>query len=199
MNIVFLAFLLVSLAGVATMIGVVPIFIHFNNKRIVISACLAFAAGVMVCVSIIDLIPEGMKMIRGYFSEIFVLIISFLVVFLGIIFSYLIDRVVLNHDGDSLYRAGILSMIGIIMHNIPEGIVTFISTNQNTMLGISLVIAIGIHNIPEGISISVPIYYSTGSRIKALFYTFLSGLSELLGAFIAYLFLMPIINDLILG
>ena len=161
----YISFILTTIAGLTTLLGTIPIFINIKDQNKLISISCSFAAGVMVCISIIDLIPEGMKMIRGYFSEIFVLIISFLVVFLGIIFSYLIDRVVLNHDGDSLYRAGILSMIGIIMHNIPEGIVTFISTNQNTMLGISLVIAIGIHNIPEGISISVPIYYSTGSRI----------------------------------
>ena len=63
-------------------------------------------------------------------------------------------------------------MIVIVLHNIPEGIVTFIVSNKNIMLGISMCIAIALHNIPEGISIAVPIYYSTKSKKKAIFYTF---------------------------
>ena len=90
-------------------------------------------------------------------------------------------------------------MLTIILHNIPEGIATFISTTKNTHLGISLTIAIALHNIPEGISISVPIYYSTKSKLKAFLYTLLSALSEPLGALITYLFLYKYINNIILG
>lgn len=76
---------------------------------------------------------------------------------------------------------------------------TFISTTKDTSLGISLGIAIAMHNIPEGISISIPIYYATKSKGKALIYTFISGLSETFGAIITYLFLLPFINEVILG
>ena len=62
-----------------------------------------------------------------------------------------------------------------------------------------LTIAIALHNIPEGISISIPIYYSTNSKFKAFFYTFISGMSEPLGALISYLFLSRFINEIILG
>ena len=90
-------------------------------------------------------------------------------------------------------------MLAIILHNIPEGIATFISTTKDTSLGISLATSIALHNIPEGISISIPIYYSTKSKFKALFYTFLSALSEPLGAIITYLFLLPYVNNILLG
>lgn len=69
-------------------------------------------------------------------------------------------------------------MIAIILHNIPEGIATFLTTSENVELGISLAIAIALHNIPEGISISVPIYFSTNNMKKAIWYTFISGMSE---------------------
>ena len=59
--------------------------------------------------------------------------------------------------------------------------------------------AIALHNIPEGISISIPIYYSTNSKLKAFIYTLISGMSEPLGAVISYLFLSKFINDTILG
>lgn len=67
------------------------------------------------------------------------------------------------------------------------------------MLGLSICIAIALHNIPEGISIAVPIYYSTNSKKKAIFYTFLAGLSEPIGAIITGLFLVNYVNDMILG
>jgi len=73
------------------------------------------------------------------------------------------------------------------------------ASNTNISLGISLAIAIALHNIPEGISISIPIFYSTNSRLKALGYTFLSGMSELLGAIITYLFLGNLINSIFMG
>lgn len=55
------------------------------------------------------------------------------------------------------------------------------------------------HNIPEGISISIPIYYSTGSKKKAIMYTLISAISEPFGALIAFLFLKNIMNDIIMG
>lgn len=67
------------------------------------------------------------------------------------------------------------------------------------MLGLSICIAIAMHNIPEGISIAIPIYYSTKSKFKAILYTLISALSELVGAIITYLFLGKFINDMFLG
>ena len=66
-------------------------------------------------------------------------------------------------------------------------------------LGIQVTVAIAMHNIPEGISVAMPIYFATGSKRKAAKYTFLSGMAEPLGAFIAFLLLRPIINDLVMG
>ena len=94
---------------------------------------------------------------------------------------------------------GISITIAIAMHNIPEGIVTFIVSKNNIMLGISICIAIALHNIPEGISIAVPIYYSSKSKFKAIFYTFLAGMSEPIGALLTGLFLVNFVNDIVLG
>lgn len=73
------------------------------------------------------------------------------------------------------------------------------ASNTNIRVGISLTLAIALHNIPEGISISIPIYYSTKSKLKAIGYTLISALSEPLGAIITYLFLQKYINNTIMG
>ena len=93
-----------------------------------------------------------------------------------------------------LYRLGILSMLALMLHNLPEGIVTFLSSYQNIELGIKISIAIMLHNIPEGISIAVPIYYATGSKKEAVKKTLISGLAEPLGALLAFLFLRNFIT-----
>jgi zinc transporter, ZIP family len=67
---------------------------------------------------------------------------------------------------------------------------TFLAALQDPSLGIAIAVAVALHNIPEGISVSVPIFYATGNRRKAFLYSVLSGLSEPVGAGIAYLALL---------
>ena len=95
----------------------------------------------------------------------------------------------------NLMRTGIFTALAVAIHNFPEGLATFISAKQDLSLALPIAIAIAIHNIPEGIAVSVPVYYATGNRKKAFAYSFLSGLSEPLGAIIGYLILMPFMND----
>lgn len=181
------------------MLGCIVIFIKKIDHNKVIACSLAFASGVMLSVSVTDLIPESLKLIK-FENYYLVLLVSFISIFLGIFLSLCLDNITTKKTNNNvLYKTGILSMLAIIIHNIPEGIVTFITTNSNVTLGISLSIAIALHNIPEGISISVPIYYSTNSKFKAIGYTFISAMSEPFGALITYLFLINFINDLILG
>ena len=196
-----IAFLLTILAGLSTMIGTFFIFVRTSNKDRVVAGSLAFASGVMLCVSITDLIPESLSMLDDI-GEVVRVVLCFLFVMVGIFLSIGIERMVpdlSDSGGKSLYKVGIISMIAIVMHNIPEGIATFISTTKSISLGASLAFAIALHNIPEGISISVPIYYATGSRARAFFYTLVSALSEPFGALITYFFLINYINDFILG
>ena len=62
-----------------------------------------------------------------------------------------------------------------------------------------MAVAIAIHNIPEGLSVAIPVYSATGSRTKALGWSLLSGIGEPLGALLAYLIFMPILNDTLFG
>lgn len=195
-----IAFLLTFIAGLSTMLG--SIFIFFKDrKNIILKYSLSFASGVMICVSIIDLIPESLKLLsKANREEAFIK--SFIFILIGMFISFLIDKCIPEFDDKKegkLFKVGIFSMIAIILHNIPEGIATFLSSATNLKLGIAITTAITLHNIPEGISISVPIYKASNNRKKTLLYTFVSGMSEPFGAIIAFLFLAPFINDNIMG
>ena len=59
-----------------------------------------------------------------------------------------------NNKTKSLKRC-IMLILSITLHNIPEGIATFVATSSDTLLGVSLAIAIAMHNIPEGMAVGV--------------------------------------------
>lgn len=195
------AFILSFLAGLSTFIGALIMIICKNKDNRVVIGSLSFAAGVMICVSISDLIPNSYKLININ-DTFFKILLCLIFIVIGIIISMLIDKYITDEkveNNNNLYKVGIISMIAIIMHNIPEGIATFITSSNNIKLGITLTLAIALHNIPEGISIFVPIYYSTNNKLKAFLYVLISGMSEVIGAILAYLFLAPFINDFIMS
>ena len=202
MNNNILAFIISTIAGLSTLIGTILVFIIKNKGNNLLISSLSFASGVMATLSITDLIPEGIRYISNNFYIIPSILICLIFISLGIIISSIIDKILPNKpniNNNNLYKVGLISMLAIIIHNIPEGIATFITTTDNIKLGITIAISIALHNVPEGISIAIPIYYSTNNKRKAFLYTLISGLSEPLGALIAYLFLAPIITKLFLG
>ncbi|KAF4703533.1 Zinc transporter, partial [Perkinsus olseni] len=91
----------------------------------------------------------------------------------------------------ALFTAG-----AVALHNFPEGIVTFLATLEDPAVGVSLAIAIAVHNIPEGIAIATPVLKATGSKKRALLWTFIAALAEPLGGILAWLILGDIINDI---
>lgn len=192
-------FIITFLAGISTTLGIIPTYFNNKYKNIIINISLSFAAGVMITISCISLIPEALKYLN---STINITSILFVLIFIniGIIISNFSSKILSKKfDNDFLYNIGIVSLIALIFHNIPEGIITFLTSSKNIKIGLSLSLAIALHNIPEGISIAIPIYYSTNKRKKALIYTIVAGFSEFLGAIIAYIFLNNYINNFIMS
>ncbi len=195
MNKVLYPFILSFIASISTVLGYFIIYLKCNTKKI-ITFSLSFATSVMLTVSITDLIPSSFSYLEEFVLLYRILIMIFFLI-LGIFLSFYISLKV--DTNNSLERVGIISMLAIILHNIPEGIITFMVSKINLNLGLKLSVAIGLHNIPEGISIAIPIYYATKKKFKTFLIVLISGLSELLGSFIAYLFLSKFINNFIMG
>lgn len=181
----YFSFLLTSIAALSTCIGYLFTYMSVKNIDRFICISLSFAGGVMTFISIKELIPIPLKYIYKNNNLItFYAILVIIPILTYIIFKILNKMLKNNH---SLYRVGILTTISLILHNIPEGIVTFMTSLTNVSLGIKLTFAIMAHNIPEGISISIPIYFSTKSRGKAFTYTLIAGISEIFGALLIYI------------
>ena len=98
-------------------------------------------------------------------------------------------------NSKKLLRMGLFTALAIAIHNFPEGLATFLAALEDPSLGVAIAVAIALHNIPEGISVSVPIFYATGNRKKAFFWSFLSGLAEPVGAIIGYTAIKFFVGD----
>jgi ZIP family zinc transporter len=216
-NVAF-AFALTILAGLATGIGSVIAFLSKSPSRRFLSVALGFSAGVMIYVSLIEIFYKGKVALQAALGDKTGYWVTVGAFFGGIFFIGLIDKLIPAYENPhelrdyksphltgaefkspALLRTGMFVALAIAIHNFPEGLATFIAALQKPALGLSIAVAIAIHNIPEGISVSVPIYYATGSKKKAFVYSFLSGLAEPVGALIGYFILKSFINDLMFG
>lgn len=197
-----IAFLLTILAGLSTGLGGAIAYFIKKPKIIYLCFSLAFSAGVMIYISFVELLPKAIAT-----SGQLLAITAF---FLGILFIGLIDIMIPETKNPHHYkefpdnnnvknrkillRTGLFTAVAIAIHNFPEGLAIFGTSLTDIRLGVIIAIAIALHNIPEGISVSVPIFYATGSKKKAFYYSFLSGLAEPAGAAIGFVIILPFIS-----
>ena len=208
------AFLLTLLAGLGTVVGSCIAFMAKRTDHRFLSVTTGFSAGVMLYVSFVEIFPKGEAALLGAgHSTVVAAWINAAAFFAGILVIAIIDNLIpaaenphearsheeaetLLHAEDKpapsrrhnhkLMRMGLFTALAIGIHNVPEGLATFLVALQDPGLGVAIAVAIALHNIPEGMSVSVPIYYATGSRRKAFIYSALSGLAEPVGAITAY-------------
>jgi ZIP family zinc transporter len=218
-NNVCLALGLTLFAGLSTGIGSLIAFFARRTGRKFLSVSLGFSAGVMIYVSMVEIFTKArMAFVEHSGSQKTGTMMTIIAFFSGMLLIALIDRLIPSYENPhevhsvedmkdgaqkteqgKLMRMGFFMAVALAIHNFPEGLATFIAGLHSPSIALPVAAAIAIHNIPEGISVSVPIYYATGSRKKALFYSVLSGFAEPVGAIIGYLLLMPFLNQALFG
>lgn len=216
-----LAFLVTLGAGLATGIGSLLAFLQREPSKKFLAFMLGLSAGVMLYVSMIEIFQKAVLSLAeatgDYSSGYLWATVGFFggFVVIGII-DYVIDHFFhpghnhletdqSRHEEDpeierrTLLRTGIFMAFAIAIHNFPEGLATFIATLEEPALGLAFAAAIAIHNIPEGIAVSIPVYRATGSKVKAFWYSLLSGLAEPVGAVVGFFLLSQFIDDYFFG
>lgn len=216
---ILLAFLVTLGAGLATGIGSFLAFATKSTDKRFLSFMLGVSAGVMLYVSFVEILQKAIASLTeaaGSFESAYVM--ATLGFFGGIILIALIDKILDRDHGNpheihsvremddpaareraTLLRMGLFTALAIAIHNFPEGFATFLATMEDPKLGIAIGLAVAIHNIPEGIAVSIPIYHATGSRMKAFWYSFASGIVEPLGALVGYFILIQFFNEYVFG
>ena len=211
-----LPLLMTFLAGFATTLGgFITFFVQKNNLKI-LSLGLGFSAGVMIFVSLTEILETAQGLLQAYYPIRYhwLLFWGFIT---GVVIAKLIDEFIPDHVEEEdfaencspedehsqrkhrIKRAGLLTAIAIAIHNFPEGLGTFLVSSQNLALGASVAVAIALHNIPEGIAVALPIYHATGKKRRALWYSFWTGITEPIGALIGLGLLHWILPEAFIG
>jgi len=158
---------------------------------------ICFAAGVMLSISFLELIPESIA-----FSSI---PIAALGISVGALVMFGLDRVIPHihprtcsqEQGRDLHRTATYLILGILLHNFPEGMAIAIGTVTEIRVSIAIAIAIAVHNIPEGICTSAPYYHSTGRKLRSFLLSSTTAIPILVGFLVARYIFKTIPGDVV--
>jgi zinc and cadmium transporter len=175
------------LACLVTTIGIYVISQHERWGREHSAYFMSFAAGVLITVSFMHIIPKAFEMRETA-------PVALLVGFLGI---YLINRFVrlyVCHDYQGAencdYAMGIVPMLGIGFHSFVDGVIYSITFNVSILTGVLAAVGMVLHEFPEGIVTFVLLERAGFGRKRSACYAFLAAaLSTPLGTLVSYPFI----------
>ncbi|CAK7339320.1 unnamed protein product [Dovyalis caffra] len=202
---VMVALALSLVGGLSTSIGALFVILCQAPNLKMLGLLQGFAAGLMLSISFLDLAHNAINSIGFLKANLW-----FFggVVFFGIIANFIPEPTLApssdvknkkkNDEGGKdimkkhrrqVLFSGIITAIGISLHNFPEGMAVFLGSIKGLRVGLNLALAIALHNIPEGVAVALPIYFATQSKWQAFKLATVSGLAEPLGVvLVAYLF-----------
>jgi len=184
----FLAVILASfLACGVTTIGIYVIgkYERWAGEHSVYFIC--FAAGVLISVSFMHIIPESFKM--NSTAPLF-LLAGFLAIHLS---NRLLDLYVCHKYEDTDYVAGITPTLGIGLHSFIDGIIYSVTFNVSIFTGALAAIGMILHEFPEGVVTFVLLQRGGFNSRKSAIYAFLAAaISTPLGALVSYPFISKI-------
>lgn len=214
------ALVLSLVGGLSTSIGALFVIINPAPNLKMLGLLQGFAAGLMLSISFFDLAHNAINslgFLKGnlwFFAG---------VIFFAIIANFIPEptlvppsdvktkkkkgdeggKDILKKHRQQVLFSGIVTAVGISLHNFPEGMAVFLGSMKGLRVGVNLALAIALHNIPEGVAVALPVYFATQSKWQAFKLATLSGFAEPLGVIIvAYLFpssLNPEILEGLLG
>lgn len=172
-----------AILGIAVLGPVLRSFLGILKKPTsgYVSGMLCFAAGVMLGISFLELIPESIRVSSTGVCIAGILAGSLLMFSLDLIVPHFHPILCSPEHDRKLEKASLYLILGIFLHNFPEGMAIAAGAAGDTRLSFVIALAIAIHNIPEGICTSAPYYHATGKRWKSFFLSSSTALPILLG------------------
>lgn len=190
------AFLMTVLAGLSTGLGGIFAALVRPTPRL-LAVGSGFAGGVMLTVSLADLAPEAAAFYRRTMRPPAAGLAVLALLALGALAAMLLARLLPDTDAlarrfcpgggrAAALRTGLAVGAVLVLHNLPEGVLTLFSGAADPALGLRTGLAVALHNIPEGLAVAAPLAYATGSRLWGVGAAFASGLAEPAGALLAW-------------
>ncbi|WP_235736289.1 ZIP family metal transporter [Nocardioides alcanivorans] len=200
-----IAFAFTALAGAATALGGLAAVHHRLRSDAGLAAALGFAAGAMLLVSAVEIIPKGADGLASAFGSRSAWGTTLLLVAAGSGITAGLQRWAGGRqrgethahgpgaERQRLLRSGVVVALAVSAHNLPEGLATFVATVDDPAAGATVALAIALHNVPEGIAVAAPLHGAGVGRGRAVAAAALSGLAEPVGAVLGYLLLIALL------
>lgn len=179
MNNLFILLFCLCMSLIGTMIGALIGVSIKNLSKNFLGLIFSLTAGLMLIISVFELIPEAIEVNN---MKIFLVFFS-----IGILITLIINYITSYYTKDNNIKIALLISLGIMLHNFPEGLIMGVGFMAGGNLGIKMSILIAIHDIPEGISVVAPLKYSKVKGTRIMLYAFLTALPALIGALIGIL------------
>lgn len=181
-------------AGLATVVGALPILLPINLTQRVQGIMLGFGGGVMLAATSFSLIMPGTEAAKSLgYSQVNSALIMVAGILLGGVFLQLAHNLMPhehffkgkeNNKGSNLKRIW-LFIAAITIHNFPEGLAVGVNFgNNNISDGIPVALGIGLQNIPEGLVVALSLVAERYSNAYAIWVSLLTGLVEPIGGVI---------------
>ncbi len=195
------------MAGLSTGLGGLCVLLFKKPSEKILALSLGFASGVMITVSLSDMVPHTVLSYSKFMNEQKAALCAASLCAMGMVIAHLIAKLVpdirpiggYDEKRANIMKSAIVTTLALVAHNLPEGVLTLFTNANDPAIGTSLALAVAMHNIPEGIAIAVPVFYATKSRLKGFFYALASGVAEPVGALLAYGLLSSYISPLFLN
>ncbi len=176
-----------SLACVVTTIGIYIISKYEAWGRGNTVYFMSFAAGVLVSVSFIHIIPKSFQMYAG--APVF-LLGGFLAFYL---FNRFLNLYICQEYQYETYTIGIIPMLGIGFHSFLDGIIYSVTFKASIFMGVLTAIGMILHEFPEGIVTFLLLERGGFSKKMSAIYAFLSAaITTPLGTLVSYPFIEAI-------
>ncbi|HEY68964.1 MAG TPA: ZIP family metal transporter [Anaerolineae bacterium] len=176
-----------SLACAVTTLGIYIInrFARWGNRNVVYF--MSFAAGILISVSFIHLVPKSFEMsLHGP--------VYLLLGFMGLyLINRFLNAFVCHQVELPQLASGIVPMLGIGFHSFLDGVIYSVTYNVSIFTGVLATIGMVLHELPEGIVTYLLLKRCGFDGKKSALYAFLAaGISTPLGTLISFPFIHEI-------
>lgn len=201
-----LAYILISvfIVSLVSFVGVLALGLSPRRLQSIMFALVSFAAGAMLGAAFLDLLPEAIEHSPdGVFSSVLAGIVLFFVLETFLYWYHCHGGKCERHShiaGDKKQHHRVklpytyLNLIGDGVHNFMDGVIIAVSYLVSIPLGLVTTLAVVFHEIPQEIGDFGVLVHGGFTRGEALLYNFLSALTAVLGAVLAYFFSTTVQN-----
>lgn len=176
-----------TLAGFATIVGVIMVILKeewvLKHSHMVNS----FAAGLILGISFFHLFPESIELSEN----------ALLFILIGFLIFYLLENIMVLHSGSEIHfkekhnpqhKKGMIMFSGLFFHSLIDGVIIGVGFEIDKTVGLLTSLGVILHELPEGVT-TFSLLVSSIKRKTALIMSVTVALATPIGALISISFI----------